>query len=101
MPERCKSLNSLKHKGFEVRSPCIGSGVTEAACKTIFTQRFKRSGMSWNHAGDTQGQRILDLRTIRLSRLWTTVHRDMLRNQKIVNTSTKPQIANLTHQIAA
>ncbi|MCH8150649.1 MAG: transposase [Planctomycetes bacterium] len=79
----------------------IGSGITEAACKTIFTQRFKRSGMSWNHAGDTQGQRILDLRTIRLSRLWTTVHRDMLRNQKIVNTSTKRQIAYITYQIAA
>ena len=25
----------------------IGSGVTEAGCKTVFTQRPKRSGMSW------------------------------------------------------
>ena len=29
----------------------IGSGVTEAACKTIFTQRFKRSGMKWKLDG--------------------------------------------------
>ena len=25
----------------------IGSGVTEAACKTVFTQRLKQSGMTW------------------------------------------------------
>ncbi len=37
----------------------IGSGVTEAACKTMVTQRMKRSGMRWRHAG---GQAILTLR---------------------------------------
>ena len=26
----------------------IGSGVTEAACKTVFTQRLKQSGMTWS-----------------------------------------------------
>ena len=36
----------------------IGSGVTEAACKTVFTQRFKESGMTWKLDG---GQTILDL----------------------------------------
>ncbi len=39
----------------------IGSGVTEAACKTVFAQRLKRSGMAWSVAG---GQRIVDLRVI-------------------------------------
>ena len=28
----------------------IGSGVTEAACKTVFTQRLKLSGMRWTLA---------------------------------------------------
>jgi hypothetical protein len=37
----------------------IGSGVTEAACKTLVSQRMKRSGMRWQHAG---GQAILTLR---------------------------------------
>jgi hypothetical protein len=37
----------------------IGSGVQEAACKTLATQRMKRSGMSWRDAG---GQAILTLR---------------------------------------
>ena len=37
----------------------IGSGVVEATCKTLATQRLKRSGMRWRHAG---GQAILTLR---------------------------------------
>ncbi len=34
----------------------LGSGVVEAACKTLATQRMKRSGMRWRHRG---GQAIL------------------------------------------
>lgn len=41
------------------RSLPIGSGVVEATCKTLATQRLKRSGMRWRHAG---GQAILTLR---------------------------------------
>ena len=48
----------------------IGSGVTEAGCKTLFTQRFKQSGMKWTITG---GQPILNLRTISLSRIWPAV----------------------------
>ncbi len=39
----------------------IGSGVVEAACKTLATQRLKRSGMRWRQAG---GQAILTLRAL-------------------------------------
>ncbi len=39
----------------------IGSGVVEAACKTLVTQRMKRSGMAW---GQTGGQAILSFRSL-------------------------------------
>ena len=50
----------------------IGSGVTEAACKTVFTQRLKRSGMCWHKES---GQVIVDLRTLHLSGVWQDVVR--------------------------
>ena len=37
----------------------IGSGIVEAACKTLVTQRLRRSGMRWRHPG---GQAILTFR---------------------------------------
>ena len=39
----------------------IGSGVIEAACKTLVTQRMKCSSMRWRHPG---GQGILTLRSL-------------------------------------
>jgi hypothetical protein len=42
----------------------IGSGVTEAACKTVFAERMKRSSMTW---GIASGQVIVDLRVLVLS----------------------------------
>jgi len=57
----------LNYHGCRRRGLPIGSGVTEAACKTVFTQRFKRSGMRWQGAS---GQVILDLRVIYLSGIW-------------------------------
>jgi hypothetical protein len=58
----------------------IGSGITEAACKIVFTQRLKRSGMSWTIQG---GQTILDLRVIKLSRVWEAVHQRYLASKPI------------------
>jgi hypothetical protein len=49
----------------------LGSGVTEAACKTVFTQRLKLSGMRWSVAG---AQTILNLRVIHLSGIWDQVY---------------------------
>jgi hypothetical protein len=49
----------------------IGSGVVEAACKTLVSQRLKRSGMRWRQAG---GQAILTFRALcqseRFDRAW-------------------------------
>jgi hypothetical protein len=52
------------------RGLAIGSGITEAACKTLFTQRFKQSGMKWSLEG---GQVVVDLRVIWISKLWRIV----------------------------
>jgi hypothetical protein len=45
----------------------IGSGVVEAACKTLATQRLKRSGMSWRDGK----QAILTIRSLQQSNRWT------------------------------
>ena len=39
----------------------IGSGPVEAACKTLVSQRLKRSGMHWTNKG---GQAILSFRSL-------------------------------------
>lgn len=57
----------MDYREYRRRGLPIGSGVTEAACKTVFTQRFKRSGMRWQRES---GQVILDLRVIHLSGIW-------------------------------
>lgn len=44
----------------------IGSGVVEAACKTLATQRLKRSGMSWGNGV----QAILTIRSLQQSGRW-------------------------------
>src|ERR671917_941858 len=58
----------------------LGSGITEAACKIVFTQWLKRSGMSWTIEG---GQMILDLRVIRLSGVWHEVHQRSLASKPL------------------
>jgi hypothetical protein len=55
----------------------IGSGVTEAACKTVYTQRLKLSGMRWKKPG---AQTILTLRVILLSGVWDEVYEQLLQS---------------------
>ena len=64
----------------------IGSGVTEAACKTVFSQRLKRSGMAWSEEG---GQRIVDLRVIQLSGVWPQVHQSYLQSKMLPDEPTR------------
>ena len=45
----------------------IASGVMEATCETLVTQRMKRSGMAWTPSG---GQAILMLRSLIQSDRW-------------------------------
>src|SRR5215207_294708 len=41
----------LQYSEYAKKKIPLGSGVTEAACKTIYTQRLKLSGMRWTKAG--------------------------------------------------
>ena len=60
----------MRSRHYSCQRLPIGSGMTEAACKTVCTQRRKRSGMSWTLAG---GQVILDLRVSWLRGVWENV----------------------------
>ena len=68
----------LKYYDYQRANIPMGSGVTEAACKTVYTQRLKLSGMRWSHEG---AQRILILRTILLSGTWESTYNDSLSNK--------------------
>jgi len=70
----------MQYAAYRRHGSPIGSGVTEAACKTVFTQRLKRSGMSWATAS---GQAIVDLRIVRLSGVWHDVHTQILRSRPL------------------
>ncbi len=65
----------MQYAEFRQRHIPIGSGITEAACKTIFTQRLKLSGMRWSREG---AERILALRVILLSGIWEQAYLGVL-----------------------
>jgi hypothetical protein len=41
----------MRYQAYRRQKLPIGSGITEAGCKIVFTQRLKRSGMSWTIEG--------------------------------------------------
>jgi hypothetical protein len=76
----------------------IGSGVTEAACKIVFTQRFKQSGMKWTIDG---GQQILALRVIALSGIWDQVRQASLQSAVMTQVPTPKCSTHKTDNIPA
>ncbi len=56
----------MDYAAYQERGLPIGSGVVEAACKTLATQRLKRSGMSWRDGK----QAILTIRSLQQSTRW-------------------------------
>jgi hypothetical protein len=66
----------------------IASGVMEAACKTLVTQRLKRSGMAWIHPG---GQAILTLRSLIQSNRWKPAWSLWRDDFRVVVKVTKPK----------
>jgi hypothetical protein len=65
----------MQYADFRAQRLPIGSGVTEAACKTVFTQRLKLSGMRWSRGG---AQVILNLRVTLLSGVWDSVYQALI-----------------------
>ena len=57
----------MTYAEFRNRGLPIGSGVVEAACKTLVKQRMGRSGMRWSRQG---GQPVLTLRAYVRSGRW-------------------------------
>jgi hypothetical protein len=76
----------------------IGSGVTEAACKTVYTQRLKLSGMRWTKPG---AQTILTLRVVLLSGVWDKVYQRILQTYSTVTVPTPAQPRRCTVANAA
>src|SRR5207247_7918628 len=56
-----RNRHRMRYAEWKAKKLPIGSGVVEAACKTLVTQRMKRSGMRWREEG---GQAILTLRAL-------------------------------------
>ena len=92
---RTKYMRYAAYK--RVGIPC-GSGITEAACKTIYTQRLKLSGMRWKKAG---AQTILDLRVLLLSGVWTAAYQGVLNKFENVKVPTYDMPKRETLRMAA
>jgi hypothetical protein len=84
-----KRTKYLRYAQYRAQGMPIGSGVTEAACKTVYTQRLKLSGMRWNGEATPSkdgvgAQTVLDLRVLLLSGVWDQVFLATLRVAKQV-----------------
>ncbi len=79
-----KNRHRMRYAAWAAKNLPIGSGVTEAACKTLATQRMKRSGMHWRHDG---GQAILTFRALaqsgRFDRGWALLAKTYKRHVPI------------------
>jgi hypothetical protein len=93
-----RRTNFMQYSHYKALHLPIGSGVTEAACKTIFTQRLKLSGMRWTRAG---AHTILNLRVILLSGIWESVFRATLDSHSPAELKTYAPNAQQEQRIAA
>lgn len=68
-------MQYMRYAEYKAQGIPRGSGVTEAACKTVYTQRLKLSGMRWTRPG---AQTILNLRVLQLSGVWQAAYQAVL-----------------------
>lgn len=93
-----KHSKEMKYSEYQRVGLPIGSGVTAAGCKVVFTQRFKQSGMTWDRKG---GEVILRLRLAELSGVWDEVYREYLNHQPLVSLATPLAISPRSDEKAA
>lgn len=62
-----RNARMMRYAEYRRRGLPVGSGVVEAACKTIVKQRLCRSGMRWSREG---GQHVLHLCSVIKSGRW-------------------------------
>ena len=74
-----KRTQWMRYSEYKNRHIPLGSGITEAACKTVYTQRLKLSGMRWKRC---RAQQILTLRTTLLSHIWDDAYTRLLATRK-------------------
>ena len=109
LPESCRAFDGayaylrtrmpfMDYRRYRRCGLAIGSGITEAACKTLFTQRFKQSGMKWSWEG---GQRVVELRTLWLSGLWEEVFQTYLKQLPQADGWTSNTLSANTPEMAA
>ena len=84
-----KRTKYMRYDEYKAAHIPLGSGITEAACKTVFAQRLKLSGMRWTEAG---AKSILTLRTCMLSSHWEATFTQYL--DRLKPTSLVPYRAN-------
>jgi hypothetical protein len=88
----------MQYAAYRQQGLPIGSGVTEAACKTVFTQRLKLSGMRWSLAG---AQTILNLRVILLSGVWEETYQATVNNYPVLQNRTPEKCTQHSESVAA
>jgi len=76
-----RNRSRMNYARLRAQNLPIGSGVVEATCKTLVTQRMKRSGQRWSSDG---GQAILTFRALaqsdRFDAAWQRVSAEYRRN---------------------
>src|SRR5262249_31702310 len=92
-----RRMKYLRYAQYRRQGMPVGSGVTEAACKTVYTQRLKLSGMRWGASpskNDAMGaQTVLDLRVLLLSQVWDDTFLTMLKTAEMVHLEAKEPVS--------
>jgi hypothetical protein len=95
----CNQRHRMQYAHYLSLHLPIASGVMEASCKTLVTQRFKRSGMAWTISG---GQAILSLRSLiqseRWASTWLLLQADFRMDVKVIQKKTT--LPNISHGLA-